>query len=484
MTVARHALSAVLATLAVWHPAMTATSQQPVAPDVLNVRRYGAVGDGRALDSPAIDRAIDAAASAGGGTVLIPAGTYRCFSIHLKSDVALEIGPGATVVAAAPGDGDGPYDAPEPNRSSAYQDYGHSHWHNSLIWGENLRNVSVFGPGLIDGRGLSSGHDAATDTYKDAPSGNANKAIALKECRGVVLRDLSILHGGHFAILATGVDNLTIDDLEIDTNRDGIDVDACRNVRIANTSVNSPWDDGICLKASYALGAIRHCENVTISDCFLSGNFVEGSLLDATFRRCEPSDRAYRTGRIKLGTESNGDFRNIAITNCVFDDCRGIAIESVDGSHIEDIAISNITMRHVAMAPIFIRLGNRARGPNKPPVGTIRRITIDNVVASDAEWSLGCIISGIPGHSIEDIRISNVRLAYQGGEKRRWQRGFLPRRRPRTPSRPCSGTCRRTGSSSGTRPASRSAMSPSTSRNPRRDLRSSSTTCGTRRSIT
>jgi hypothetical protein len=72
-------------------------------------------------------------------------------------------------------------------------------------------------------------------------------------------------------------------------------------------------------------------------------------------------------------------------------------------------------MRHVAQAPIFIRLGSRLRGPDSPPVGTIRRISIDNVVVSDAEWNLGCVISGIPGHPIEDLRISNVRLVQQGG---------------------------------------------------------------------
>jgi hypothetical protein len=179
--------------------------------------------------------------------------------------------------------------------------------------------------------------------------------------------------------------------------------------------VNSPWDDGICLKASYGLGKIRHCENITISDCYLAGNFDEGTLLDATFKRSAPEYQSYRTGRIKLGTESNGDFKNIAITNCVFDDSRGIAIESVDGAHIEDVAISNITMRHVANSPIFIRLGSRLRGPGNPPVGTIRRITVDNLVASDADWDLGSVISGIPGHPIEDLRFSNLRIVQQGG---------------------------------------------------------------------
>ncbi len=137
--------------------------------------------------------------------------------------------------------------------------------------------------------------------------------------------------------------------------------------------------------------------------------------LDGTFKRSEPAYLSGGTGRIKLGTESNGDFKNIAITNCVFDGSRGLALESVDGSHIEDVVISNITMRHVQSSPIFIRLGRRLRGPSGSLVGTIRRVSINNLVASDADWSLGNVISGIPGHPIEDIRISNVRIVQQGG---------------------------------------------------------------------
>jgi polygalacturonase len=389
---------------------------------VFDVRAQGAAGDGRTVDSDAINRTILAAAAAGGGTVLFPPGTYLSASIRLKSNITLLLEAGATIEAADPTRA--PCDLPEPNAwgdKFHYQDYGHSHWQNSLIWGIGLENVSILGPGRIHGRGLNCGFDRFANEakgkrrYEDGGPGCGNKAIALRDCRNVILRDFSILHGGHFGILATGVDNLTIDNLKIDTNRDGMDIDACQNVRITQCSVNSPWDDGICLKASYGLGRIRHCDNITISDCYLAGNFDEGTLLDATFKRSAPEYKSYRTGRIKLGTESNGDFKNIAITNCVFDDCRGIAIESVDGSHIEDVAISNITMRHVAGSPIFIRLGSRLRGPDNPPVGTIRRISIDNVVASDADGNLGCILSGIPGHPIEDIRISNLRVVQQGG---------------------------------------------------------------------
>jgi len=394
------------------------------APTFFNVRDFGAVGDGKSLDTAAINKAIDAAENAGGGTVVVPAGKYLSASIHLKSNLTLYLSAGSTIEGVDPTVA--AYDQPEPNEwgeTYHYQDYGHSHWHNSLIWGIGLENVSIVGPGLIYGKGLNNGFNRFAKNgpgnkdyrYQDGGPGNGNKAIALRDCRNVILRDFSILHGGHFGILATGVNNLTIDNLKIDTNRDGMDIDACLNVRVAHCTVNSPWDDGICLKASYGLGRVAHCDNVTISDCYVCGGFDEGSVLDGTFKISTPEYKSYHTGRIKLGTESNGDFKNIVITNCVFDGCRGLAIESVDGSHIEDLAISNLTMRHVYEAPIFIRLGSRMRGPEKTPIGSIRRISINNVVVSDAAWEQGNVISGIPGHPIEDLHISNIRMVFQGG---------------------------------------------------------------------
>jgi parallel beta-helix repeat protein len=106
--------------------------------------------------------------------------------------------------------------------------------------------------------------------------------------------------------------------LKIDTNRDGINVDSCKNVRISKCSVNSPWDDGICLKSSFALGEARATENVTISDCYLTGGFALGTMLDGTFRRTD-ADVGQPTGRIKCGTGSNCGFRNITISNCMFE---------------------------------------------------------------------------------------------------------------------------------------------------------------------
>lgn len=383
-----------------------------------DVRTFGAKGNGIANDKTAINRAIQAASESGGGTVVFPAGTYASFSIRLRSNVALYLEQGATILAASVPDGGSTtgayYDAAESNEPwENYQDYGHNHWHNSLIWGEDLQNVSILGPGLIWGKGLSRGGKELP--HAETP-GMGNKSIALKNCHNVILRDFSILQGGHFGILATGVDNLTIDNLKIDTNRDGMDVDCCRNVRISNCSVNSPWDDGICLKSSFALGHARATENVTISNCYVTGAYELGSMLDGTWKRWPADSKTPRTGRIKCGTESNGGFKNITIANCVFEGCGGFALETVDGATLEDITITGITMRDCVNTPLFLRLGSRMRGPAGVPVGSLKRILVSNVSSYNSSSTYGGagLISGIPGHPIEDLQFANLYMQYRG----------------------------------------------------------------------
>jgi len=416
-----------------------AGSAQAGPAPVYDVKAFGARGDGHTLDTAAINQAVEAAAAGGGGTVYFPAGTYPSFSIRLKSHVRLELGAGATLLAADPAEGRGGYDLPEPNESDLYQDFGHSHWQNSLIWGVGLEDIGIVGPGRIDGRGLTrrgpgarwsrkagdrplsmgAAQGSAGDpeaTAIQAMDGQGNKAIALKLCRRVVLRDFSVLNGGHFALLATGVDELTIDNVRMDTNRDGLDIDGCRHVHIANCAINTPNDDAIVLKASYALGHARTTENVSITNTQVTG-YDPGTFFDSTLGRTleHAPDRDGPTGRIKLGTESTGGFRNIVISNVIFDRSRGLALEAVDGGTIEDVAITNVTMRDVTTAPLFLRIGNRGRGPEGTPIGALRRVMVSNLVASGVEPRYASIIAGLPGHPVEDVTLSNVRILYRGG---------------------------------------------------------------------
>lgn len=374
-----------------------------------NIKDFGATGNGRTVDTKAINDAIDAAAKAGGGTVYFPAGTYVSFSIRLKSNIALYFDQGS-VLLAADSTANGKYDDAEPNEwgdKFQYQDYGHSHWHNSLIWGENLENISILGTGIINGAGLRR--------FASPRRPWGNKAIALKLCRNVNLKDFTILNGGHFGILATGVDNLTIDNLKMDTNRDGIDIDCCQNVRISNCSINSPYDDAICLKSSFALGYARATQNVTITNCQVSG-YDLGTFYNGTYKKAEWNkvpDREGPTGRIKFGTESNGGFKNITISNCVFEFCRGLALETVDGALLEDVTITNITMRDVTNSPLFLRLGARMRGPEGTPIGKLRRVSISNIIAYNADSHFATIIAGLPDNPVEDVSLQNIRIYYR-----------------------------------------------------------------------
>jgi polygalacturonase len=407
----------------------------------VDVRTFGAKGDGRTLDHDAINRAIQAVARTG-GTVLLPAGRYLCFSIRLMSGITLMLAEGAVIEAADPARHAGAYDLPEPPSNDVYQDFGHSHFRNSLIWGDGVHDVAIIGPGMIDGIGLTregpgarwrgggknaGSHPASMRDVTGAQmrvlepdrslmNGRGNKAITLKHARRVRIENLTIARGGHFAILATGCDDVTIRTLRIDTNRDGIDIDACRRVTIADCHVNTPNDDAIVLKASYALGEARRCEDVTITGCSVSG-FDPGTLLDGTRRRTQERapDRDRVTGRIKIGTESHGGFRRIRIEDCRFQRCRGLALETVDGAVLEEVTARNLTMDEVTTAPLFLRTGDRRRGPDGTGVGRIRHVAITNLTATGIDPRYAASIVGLADSPVEDVTLRDIDLRYAGG---------------------------------------------------------------------
>lgn len=377
--------------------------------NVYNVKDYGAVGDGKTLDSPSINKTIDAAVQNGGGSVYLPSGTYLSGSIHMQSNINLFLDAGC-VILGAPQEM-GAYDPEEEFTGKRYQDAGHTTFHNSLIWGENLKNVSITGYGMINGGGLIDAFnmDHLTTIGKGA------KTIALKLCSNVQIRDITIFHGGHFAIIVTGCNMVTLDNLIIDTNRDGIDIDCCTNVVVSNCKVNSPMDDAICPKSSYALGKKWVTENLTITNCQVSG-FVEGTLLDGTMvPYVNASGRKHGTGRIKFGTEANGGFRNCTVSNCTFRACRGIALEQVDGGVLENITISNLSMYDICDYPIYITLGERKRDPDTTCVSVGRNIIISNVITVMSDSLSGIHITGTPRYYLDNISLNNILLITKGG---------------------------------------------------------------------
>lgn len=404
-----------------------------------DVRDYGAKGDGKAVDSAAINRAIEAAARAGGGTVIVPPGRYLCFSIRLKDNITLVLSSGSVIVAADPDTHGRHYDLPEGAFEEQFTDFGVYHNHTSLIYGDGVSNVAIIGKGLIHGLGLeregpgprwhgmpgfqspaslglTPEQARLTNPAEREQQGRGNKAVAFKESRNVLLRDFTILQGGHFAVYVLGCSNVTIDNLSVDTDRDGIDLDCCRNVRVANCIVNAHKDDAICLKSSYALNRRIVCEDVTVIGCKTSG-YALGSVLDGSYRKSDyvSTDKVGVLGRIKLGTDSVGGFRNVLVTDCTCENSRGLQMGAIDGGTLEDVTFSNITMRNIVNHPLFVRLSARQRAPEGAPVATVRRVRFSDINVSGADGRYPCGIVGIEDKAIEDVTLANVHVRCSGG---------------------------------------------------------------------
>lgn len=375
-----------------------------------NVRDYGAKGDGKTLDSPAIDKAIEACVKQGGGKVVLPAGTYLSGSIHMKSNVELHLQSGCVILAAP--QSMGAYDKSKTFGFPEYQDGGHTYFHNSLIWAEGQENISITGHGMIDGLGLTKKDTEKGGKVQGGSIGAGDKAIAFKQCKNILIRDVTIYRGGHFAIIVTGCERGTIDNVTIDTNRDGIDIDCCKYITLTNCKVNTPNDDAIVLKSSYALKRAVPCEHILVTNCIVTG-YKLGTFLDGTY---VPEKVNWVCGRIKLGTESNGGYRDITISNCTCMYSSGLAFEEVDQGLMDNIVVTNIALNHVHHYPIYITTGCRNRGPKEvtePSRG--QNIMISNVQALDCDSLAGIIITGMENAPLKNISLSNIFVEYRGG---------------------------------------------------------------------
>ncbi len=349
-----------------------------------NVVDYGAIGDGKAMDTQAIQKAIDVCHQNGGGTVFFPSGVYLTGSIHLKSNITLYLDNGSTILAS-PDDAD--FDPYEELGFENDADRETSYFHFSHIWGEDVENIAILGLGTIDGNRKKRG---------------GPKSIALKRCKFVTIKDVTILYAPNYAISMLGTDYVNIDGVSILKGFcDGIDPDGCHHVRISNCRIET-WDDAIVPKASFSLGYRRSVEYLTVTNCQLATN----------------------CSAFKLGTESGGDFKYITVSNCVikpnknYDPKRdrpatsGISLLTVDGSHIDGVTITNISMKDVQY-PIFLRLGNRGRDMDVPVPGTLKNVIISNITATNAKHA--GLLTGIPAHPIENVLLENIIVTCKGG---------------------------------------------------------------------
>lgn len=365
----------------------TPASAAPLAD--FNVRDYGATGNGSSNDTPAIQRAIDAASAAGGGTVLFPSGTYQSRNtIHMRSNITMQLNAGATIRGASNDD----YDEPEDNPWDDYQDYGHSHFHNSMIYGDRLNNIAFVGDGVIDGGGhLITGNP---------DEGEADKIITLTRCNGLNVGDgLTLRRGGHFAMLINGCTNVTSDNLTIDTasDRDGWNVISTTNVRITNADIRAN-DDALAFKSDYALGAKLPNGNVTVTDTYLG---------------------AVCCNALMFGSETCGDFTGYDFQRITINGSNksGLGLVSMDGTVISDVHYKDITMTNVRAA-ITQKVGTRRRCGNSPGVGRIHDITYENITSSGQSGNnFTATLWGESGanNKISDVTFRNVDLTVPGG---------------------------------------------------------------------
>ena len=380
-----------------------------------NVTEYGAKADGKTLDTEAIQKAIDECVYNGGGTVDFPAGSYLSGTIIMKDNVVLHLQAGSKILGSKNIEDFPMYSQPVANNMD-------KDVYRALIRGENLKNIGITGLGTIDGQGkylqdvpitdegIKEIEKVYTDTSRYIPGKKDDQRpflLRFVSCKNIIIEGITLQYPVKWTQHYLDCDGLTVRDVKVyahgGENNDLIDIDGSRNVVITGL-IGDCDDDGICLKST----GKEVVENVLISDCILRS----------------------RTNPIKAGTDSYGGFRNITITNCYIgpsltdggysgrdEGLAGIALELVDGGILENVTISNIVMEEMA-APIFIRLGNRARTykPNMEvrPIGSLNNIIISNIFAKNA-GKTGCSIIGEVGHPIKNVSISNVKINFDGG---------------------------------------------------------------------
>ncbi len=392
-----------------------AADDLPSRTSSFSAKNFGAVGDGQTKDTNALQKAINAVHDAGGGTVVLSKGTYLTGTLYMKDGVTLYLATG-TILLGSTDVEDYPINQCEfPSRTDQY-------CCRALIWGEGLRDIAIVGRGIIDGQGShfkdnrisEHARDELINHLKDSTRYRIrpqyiNRPFTFRfvSCRNILIEGITLQNSPMWMQHYLNCDFITIRGVTVYNhaapNNDMIDIDGCRDVVISDCCADTD-DDALTLKST----AGRPTENVTITNCILSSH----------------------CNTIKAGSESSGGFKNITITNCIIRPSRdtmpilgepqglaGIALEIVDGGTLDGVIISNVTIVGQT-TPIFLRLGNRAhsfkKDMPKSPVGTFRNVVLNNIIATNT-GAMACSITGLPGHPIENVCISNVKIEFKGG---------------------------------------------------------------------
>jgi parallel beta-helix repeat protein len=369
-----------------------------------NIVDFGAVSDGKTMNTSAIQSAIDAANKKGGGRVLIPEGSFLTGSIILKSGVELHLLEKAVLLGST-------------NRD----DYRKLNRWVALILADNQSNISITGRGQIDGQGrqlalnidslfYAGKLDSASYNFVEVrPSYTVRpQLIEFEQCKNIKVRNVTLVNAACWVETYDQCSNIIIDSVRVNSdaywNNDGIDIQDCRNVRITNCTINSS-DDGICIKS--------HSDDLSCDSIYVAHCTVRSS-----------------ASAIKFGSRSHGRFNNITIEDIrIYDTFRSaVAIECVDGGSLENILIDHIEATNTGNA-LFIRLGDRNKNRN---AGTIKNVVIKNMKVEIAferpdyayeirgpelpffHNTFPASITGIPEHRVENVTLENIEIRYPG----------------------------------------------------------------------
>jgi len=381
-----------------------------------NIVDYGAKSDTTVLSTQAIQQAIDACSAASGGRVVVPAGNYKTGTIVLKSDVHLYLERGATLFGSTDLKDYRPMKTDYVSLRTQTPTI-------QLVYADKVKNVLIDGEGTIDGRGRAFKKLTWNDEGITRPH-----LIRFVQSEDITIRDVTLRNSGCWMQHYLACFRLRIENVKVfnrnNYNNDGLDIDGCGNVFVKGMAIDSD-DDGITLKSTSPLP----CQNVRIEDCVVSSH----------------------CNAVKLGTETNGGFFNIDISGIVVkpsDDqssqffgapskigTSALSLEIVDGGVMENVSVSDFTVEGTE-SPIFIRLANRGRGYKLREavkglsgsgnddtitelipidhVGRINGVHVENFQIRNA-GSMGCSITGLPGHPVENVTLSNISIHHKGG---------------------------------------------------------------------